>query len=148
MPPPPPEDAKFGAVRKYDVHTGIDLYVDAGTKVCAMEPGMVVAVCDFTGIAAESPWWLDTKAVMVEGASGVVLYGEIDTVLNKGDYVFEGDTIGHVLRVIKKDKGKPLAMLHLELYTPGTTEPVWWKLEEKQPENLLDPTRLIEFYGG
>jgi len=142
---PLPEEARFGAVRKHDVHTGIDLYAEAGTKVCAMEAGTVVAVVDFTGIAAESPWWLDTKAVMVEGASGVILYGEIETILNVGDYVFEGDTIGHILRVLKKDKGKPLAMLHLELYTHGTTVPVWWKHEDKQPENLLDPTDLPHF---
>ncbi len=36
-----------------------------------MEAGVVVGVEDFTGPAAGSPWWLPTKAVLVEGASGV-----------------------------------------------------------------------------
>lgn len=139
----PPYEGQFGAIRKHDIHTGIDLYADVGTKVYAMESGTVVAVLDFTGLAAESPWWLDTKAVMVEGPSGVILYGEIETDLKPGDYVFEDDLIGSVLRVLKKDKGKPLAMLHLELYTVGTKEPVWWKLNESKPDNLLDPTNLI-----
>jgi len=142
----PPAEGRFGSVRKYDTHTGVDLYAEVGTKVCAIESGTVVASMPFTGIAAESHWWLDTNCVMIEGASGVILYGEIETQLKAGDYVFEGDLIGVVLRVIKKDKGKPLAMLHLELYTPGTKEPVWWKLGESKPESLVDPTPLVESF--
>lgn len=142
----PPEEGQFGAIRKHDVHTGIDLYAEVGTKVFAMEAGTVVANVPFTGIPAESPWWLDTNAVMVEGESGVILYGELASNLKEGDYVFEGDLIGTVLRVLKKDKGKPLAMLHLELYTAGTKEPVWWYLNEPKPENLLDPTPLVKPY--
>lgn len=140
----PPAEGQFGAVRKHDTHTGVDLYAEVGTKVCAMEAGTVVASVPFTGIAAESPWWLDTSCVMIEGASGVILYGEIETQLKVGDFVFEGDLVGTILRVIKKDKGKPLAMLHLVLYTAGTKEPVWWRLGESKPENLFDPTSLIE----
>jgi murein DD-endopeptidase MepM/ murein hydrolase activator NlpD len=142
----PPAEGQFGAVRKHDTHTGVDLYAEVGTKVYAMESGTVVASMPFTGIAAESPWWLDTNCVMIEGASGVILCGEIETELKAGDFVFEGDLVGTILRVIKKDKGKPLAMLHLELYTPGTKEPVWWKLDEPKPENLVDPTPLVESF--
>jgi hypothetical protein len=111
-----------------------------------MESGTIVAIVPFTGIMAESPWWHDTKAIMVEGDSGVILYGEINPAenLTEGDFVFEGDFLGTVLRVLKKDKGKPVAMLHLECYSPGTKEPVWWNLKDSKPENLLDPTPLIE----
>mgnify|MGYP001225525882 CR=1 FL=1 len=142
----PTPDGQFGAVRKHDTHTGVDLYAEAGTKVYAIEAGTIVANVSFTGIAAESPWWLDTGAVMIEGDSGVILYGEIESDLKSGDYVFEGDLIGVVLRVLKKDKGKPLAMLHLELYTPGTKEPAWWRLGESKPETLVDPTPLVESF--
>lgn len=144
MPPMPPMDGQFGAVRKFDIHTGIDLHTSVGTKVYAMESGIVVAVLDFTGPDADSPWWNATKAVMVESESGVILYGEIEPKVNVGDYVFAGDLIGTILQVLKTDKGKPLAMLHLELYTHGTREPVWWKLNEPKPANLLDPTPLLE----
>lgn len=137
-------EGSFAAVRKHDIHTGVDLYCDVGTKVSAMEGGMVVAVLPFTGIMADSPWWLDTQAVMVESDTRVILYGEIDPCVKVGDYVFPGDPVGSVLRVIKRDKGKPLAMLHLECYTLGTREPVWWKHNDPQPENLIDPTPLVE----
>lgn len=142
----PGPEGSFAAVRKHDVHTGIDLYAEVGTKVVAMESGTIVAIVPFTGILAESPWWLDTKAIMVEGDSGVILYGEIDPNENLavGDFVFEGDFLGTIKRVLKKDKGKPLAMLHLECYTKGTVEPVWWHLDKPQPDNLLDPTPLVE----
>lgn len=144
MPPMPPMDGQFGAVRKFDIHTGIDLHTAVGTKVYAMEAGTVVAIVDFTGEYAESPWWNNTQAVMVEGDSGVILYGEIQPSVKVGDYVFAGGVVGTVLQVLKTDKGKPLAMLHLELYTTGTREPVWWKLDEPKPANLLDPTPLLE----
>lgn len=140
----PPLSGRFGAIREHDIHTGVDLFAPEGTIVHAIEPGMVVAVVPFTGIAAESPWWLDTQAVMVEGASGVILYGEVTPFREVGDFVFGGTTIGTVKRVLKKDKGKPVSMLHLECYVPGTTEPVWWKLNEPQPKELLDPTFLVE----
>lgn len=141
---PVPHYARFGAVRTHDIHTGIDLHCDPGTKVSAMEAGTVVAVVDFTGPEAGSPWWHSTKAVMVEGDSGVLLYGELRTSLNVGDYLFAGDYIGDIKTVLKIDKGKPLAMLHLELYTPGTKEPVWWTLNSPQPDDLLDPTFLLD----
>lgn len=69
----------FGAIRKYDIHTGVDLYVQQhnSNTVKAVEDGVVVSVVDFTGPAAESPWWNATKAILLEGKSGVVCYGEV-----------------------------------------------------------------------
>lgn len=138
----------FGAVRKYDVHTGVDLYAPVGTKVLAVEFGVVKAVIPFTGINAESPWWLPTDAVLIEGASGVVLYGELSSSLRSGMTVNAGDAVGTVQRVLRTDKlesieGHLPSMLHLELYEHDTVEPVWWRLHESKPSNLLDPTSFL-----
>ena len=135
---------QFGAVRKHDIHTGVDLYCPEGSVVVAVEDGIVVAVEDFTGSDAGSPWWLPTKAVLVEGASGVVVYGEVQPLLAEGSEVLRGMSVGKVLRVIRRDKGRPLAMLHLELMAPGTRTTLWWKLGQDQPAALRDPTELIE----
>jgi murein DD-endopeptidase MepM/ murein hydrolase activator NlpD len=136
---------KFGAVRKHDVHTGVDLYCAEGQPVQAVEAGTVVAILDFTGPKADSRWWRDTRAVMVEGAGHVVLYGEIREApeLAVGTVVQPGDTIGEVVRVLRQDRGLPTTMLHLELYAPGVREPVWWRLDEQQPAGLFDPTEWL-----
>lgn len=135
----------FGIQRKYDRHTGVDLYSERGVVVRAVEEGEVVAIFPFTGPEAESPWWLPTFAVMVEGVSGVVLYGEIEpvTTIWVGRRIKAGADIGHILPVLRHDKGKPTCMLHLELYVHGTRDAVWWRGGEK-PESLLDPTELLK----
>lgn len=109
----------------------------------ALEPGKVVAIEDFTGPKAGFPWWLDTQAVLVEGASGVICYGEISTQLLVGVEVTEGDIVGYIARVLKNDKGLPTCMLHFELYEHGTTHSVVWNLEEQCPKGLLNPTSLL-----
>jgi hypothetical protein len=98
---------------------------------------------NFTG-GTESPWWNDTMAVMIEGESGVVLYGEIapSPHMVVGTLVLAGDLVGTVLRVLKKNKGLPTTMLHMELYCPGTKAPVWW-IGGPQPKELQDPTELM-----
>jgi murein DD-endopeptidase MepM/ murein hydrolase activator NlpD len=133
---------KFAAVRKHDIHTGIDLYCTPGQPVQAVEAGTVVAILDFTGSKADSPWWRDTRAVMVESAEHVVLYGEIQEApgLAVGTTVQAGDVLGEVVQVLRQDRGLSTTMLHLELYAPGMREPVWWHLGESQPVGLLDPT--------
>lgn len=135
----------FGAVRKHDVHTGTDLYCPENTLVRAIELGTVVWVGPFTGLNAGSPWWNDTEAVMVEGPSGVILYGEVvvDMGVECGTLIEEGEGLGRVRRVLREDKGKPTSMLHLELYEPGATECVWWHLGDQQPESLCDSTRFL-----
>lgn len=138
----------FGAVRKYDIHTGVDLYTEVGTPVRAVESGVVKSVIPFTGIDADSPWWLPTDAVLVEGTSGVVVYGELTSLIQTGTTVNAGDIIGSVQRVLRTNKlenieGHLPSMLHLELYEHGTLEPVWWRLHEKRPASLLDPTPFL-----
>ena len=132
----------YGFKRKYDTHTGVDLYCNDGDNVYCIEGGVVVDICEFTGVN-ESPWWEDTYAIVIKGKSGFILYGEIipESNFKIGSDVKEGDLIGNVKRVLKKDKGvTPTSMLHLKLYN-DYTEPVWW-IDEKT-KNLKDITKLL-----
>lgn len=143
----------FGAIRKFDIHTGVDLYCSPGTAVYSVEDGEVIEIEKFTGPDAESPWWHETLAVLIRGSSGVVCYGEVSigyiphienpAYLKIGDQVSQGDLIGWTKQVLKKDKGKPMCMLHLEVYSSETNETVWWKKDESKPENLFDPTEKL-----
>ena len=135
----PPASGRFGAVRRHDVHTGVDLHAAEGSEVVAIEPGRVVAVVPFTGPAAGSPWWLPTRAVLVEDTDGVWVYGEVDPEVSVGDTVVEGQRLGTVARVLRRDKGAPTAMLHLERCAPGLRDPVWWRHGEPCPAVLQDP---------
>ena len=127
--------------RRQDIHTGVDLYAPEGMSVRSVEEGVVVAVERFTGEAAESPWWEETDAVLVEGPSGVVCYGEVWPKVDVGWRVPPGARVGVVRRVLKP--GKPNgSMLHLELYRPGTRQTVWWRGGERPP-GLLDPTERL-----
>jgi murein DD-endopeptidase MepM/ murein hydrolase activator NlpD len=125
----------------------VDLHCAEGTPVYAIEPGVVVAVEDFTGPKAGFPWWLDTQAVLVEGASGVLLYGELRAAVEVGAVVEAGARVGEVARVLRHDKGRPTSMLHFERYVTGTRASVVWALGEVQPACLLDPTELLERLG-
>lgn len=141
------EAGAFGAIRTHDIHSGVDLYCELGDPVFAMEGGIVVAVEAFTGPHADSPWWNDTWAVLIEGASGVFCYGELvpSWWIVPGVNVVHGELIGNITPVLKKDKGvNPPNMLHLELYKPGTKKSVWWRHGEEQPEELLDPTEILK----
>lgn len=140
----------FGSVRKHDVHTGVDLYVPASCLVYAFESGTVVAIEEFTGPEAESPWWLPTQAILVEGPTGVVCYGEVVAInLDVGDKVSQGQILAYVSPVLPEGKERPdipghsRFMLHFELYQRGTRETVWWYKDEPKPKNLKDPTDYL-----
>ena len=139
----------FAHRRRFHVHEGVDLYCPEGTPVSAVEDGVVVAVIEFTGTKAEppSPHWCDTQAIMVEGASGVVAYGEVGvgTGIRVGVRVGAGETIGHVRRVLIKEKTppRPMAMLHLELHEKGTRDCYEWPIDGPRPPSLLDPTPFL-----
>ena len=144
----------FRTTRRNHVHEGVDLYTPVMTKVYAVEDGTVVAVEQFTGAWAEPPsaWWNNTEAVLIEGVSGVVVYGEIlihDTI-EVDAKVQAGQYIGYVVQVLKHDKGRPQSMLHLELYRIGTRKSHAWKIDPKRltrigdrPIGLLDPTPYL-----
>lgn len=144
MPESIPDHGKFGAVRRHDVHTGVDLHTPEGTVVYAMEDGAVEDVGPFTGVAAGCPWWLDTDFVGVWGSSGYLVYGEVEALVKKGDVVTAGQPIARVKRVLRNDKGLPTSMLHLERYSKVVADHAYWYHNDPQPEHLVDPSGLIE----
>jgi hypothetical protein len=138
----------FGVVRKNHVHEGVDLYGEVGESVDAMETGIVVGLYQFTGEDVGSPWWNDTFCVLVAGESGVINYGEIHPWspdwVKVGDTIERGAQVGTLLSVLKKDKGKPMTMLHIERYVIGTKRHIdSWDLDKVWPAKLLDPTVLL-----
>ena len=145
LPKPFVDPGGFGTIRKYDIHTGIDLYCQDGDSVFAIEDGVVIAIEDFTGESAGSPWWEQTQAVVIKSGDLIWLYGEITTDLIVGQKMSEGQIIGKVKRVLKKDKQKtPTSMLHIELYN-NYNGSVIWEHNKLQPYGLLDPTnKLLE----
>ena len=144
------EPGAFGAVRKLDIHTGVDLYCENGDYVYAIEDGEVTAVIPFTGEHAESPWWENTFAILIYNAENdrTILYGEVTTQprLFSGNFITKesNSIIGFVKRVLKKDKGivPSTSMLHMEVYQGKVTDAVWWKLGEPKPESLQDVTYI------
>ena len=162
--PPQGHPGSFGAVRKHDVHAGVDLYCTAGTPVWPVEEGTVIDIIDFTGANvvdnAGNPmtWWRDTKAVLVKGRHGVVVYGEVDPVrdLKVGDFVTPYRVIANVIQVLPDEKLRPdieghsTSMLHLELHATAEDELAFrnnaqsvWELGALRPKGLLDPTELL-----
>lgn len=147
-----PEDldhpGAFGARRKHDIHTGVDLYCPDGELVYAICTGTVVAIIEhFTGPGAGTPWWNPTSAIMIEDVMGTFLYGEIkvDGSLYVGERIRPGRVLGTVAQVLKQDKGRPMSMLHVERFSHGVTEPspVWELDNPFAPSGLRDPTRLL-----
>lgn len=137
----------FGTPRKFDVHTGIDLYTKKDAEVFAIEDGEIVAIEWFTGKMVDMPWWNDTQAIAIKGKSGIINYGEVqphyDIVV--GDMVKEGDHIGWVTPVLKKDKGivPSTSMLHLELYSEYNGKWEIWNLGCDKPKNLFNPYYML-----
>lgn len=147
-----PHPGAFAYHRKGSQHTGIDLYTNEDEPIYPVEDGVVVGVEHFTGEWDASPWWENTDCVLVRGASGVVVYGELTTTLKVGDRVWCKDyrthitasEIGRVKRVIKKDRfhyeipGWRPTMLHLELYP-------WDKVVASKgfEDFIIDPTEYI-----
>ena len=150
--PLPPHVGSFGCRRKNHTHEGVDLYVPKDTPVYAVEDGTIVAVLTFTGehCTPPSPWWHNTWAVMVEGETGVVLYGEIVPSAGAvvGAAVRRGDLMGRVTPVLTKDKGRPMAMLHLELYDHGVRDCVEWLPGAPRPAGLRDPSPFLRPLAG
>ena len=134
----------FGYARSWYYHSGIDLYCPVGTTVRAIEDGEVVAVEHFTGPQTDSPRWNNTWAVLVHGASGTLVYGEMWPEVRPYDKVKSGDLLGHVLAVLKRDKGNGLAMLHFERYNCLVHQTADWRHNEDPPSGLVNPRPLLE----
>lgn len=145
-----PNHGRFGFKRKHDIHTGFDIYCNDGEPVYSIQNGIVVNICHFTGEKAKLPWWEDTEAILIESEVGTILYGEVyKTNLKIGDKVKEGQKISTVKRVLKKDKGLPTTMLHIELYKHGYVDDgVIWELNAPKPKYLLNiESLLFNIYG-
>lgn len=142
------EQGAFGALRGRYRHTGVDLYTGGPSNVFAVEAGTVVIVERFTGPDMH-PRWLETEAVLIEGPSGVVVYGEISADVKAGDEVRRGQRIGVVAPVLKEGAERPdipghsRYMLHIELHTPGTRATCDWLDGDPIPQSLLDPTTFL-----
>lgn len=139
--------AAFGHRRSYYFHPGVDLYCAENTYVVACEAGRIVNIEEFTGTHADpqSPWWNTTYSILIEGQSGVLGYCELHPAayLKRDMVIQEGDFLGTIIPVLKRDKGNGTTMLHFEQYVPGTFEHVTWHHEETRPANLVDPTDFL-----
>lgn len=142
----------FAFKRKNHIHEGIDVYAGYQEAVYNLFDGVVIAIRPFTGEHTQligilpSPWWNDTFCVLVKTKFGVINYGELtpDQSLSVGKQIKAGDNIGHVSRVLKKDKGRPLDMVHLERYTKDAIIPVVeWSIGAAKPRDLLPPGNLL-----
>ena len=149
------EPGAFGAVRKFDIHEGVDIYCEKHSKVYAMEDGEVVASYHYTGNAAKCDWWNDTWCIKIKGKSGVITYGELEMpeynrkLPSVGTFVKAGDFIGVVGQVLKDGKKRNdirnhnVCMLHIELRTENCHID-GWKLDEDRDKRLLDPTPYLK----
>lgn len=140
------EPGSFAAVRKHDIHCGVDIYLPEGTPVRFISSGVIVAVSQFTGEAVGTPWWNDTWAVYVynaqEGTTQV--YGELyppDLCVGQG--VESGALCGHVAKVLKVMKGRPMSMLHFEKYFGLVKESAEWLRGDPMPDKLMNPTKML-----
>jgi len=136
----------FGAIRRHDIHKGVDLYCPSGTPVYAVESGKVVDIRWFTGEKAGCSWWRNTMGISIEGETGVIVYGEmiVNKDIKSGDDIGQGQKLGEIEQVMKKDNGRPLSMLHFALHRHAVLSNGRWEIGKPQPSGLLDPTnRLI-----
>ncbi len=133
----------FGYVRKNHIHEGIDFYCENNDEVFAMEDGVVLDIKNFTGESVGSPWWNETQMIFIQHKDFCLNYGEIavNKKLKIGDSVKAGDLLGNVKTVLKKNKGRPMNMLHLEMYEKHIKTSInSWDLGLEKPNGLLDPT--------
>jgi hypothetical protein len=140
----------FSAVRKFDIHTGVDFYAEEGVPVIAIEEGIIIDVFKFTGKVVGTPWWNETYAVVVTSGKLTYVYGEVTPNVSIGDRVSSGDIVGYVKAVLKSDKGiTPTSMLHLEVWETGYyIKNFTWKLGEEKPEGLLNPLIVLDSNKG
>ncbi len=139
-----PYQGRFGGIRKFDIHTGLDLYCDVDETFYCIEDGIIINIFDFTGEYVGSPWWNKTKAILVKCDRYHILYGEVDTDLNIGTIVKKGDSLGIVKTVLKEDKGLPMTMLHMEAYELDYNgEGEVWNIGDSKPKNLLNIEHIL-----
>jgi hypothetical protein len=133
----------FGHIRKFDIHTGLDIYTDTDIEVTNLKNGVVYQMGLFTGPEAGSPWWNTTSYVVIKSESLFILYGEIEVQNVKiGQEIVKGQTLGKVIPVLKTYKKNPINMLHLECYSRYES-PAVWSLGSDKPVDLLNPLSIL-----
>lgn len=139
----------FSYQRKNHIHEGVDLYCESEDEVVAIEYGEVIKIMPFTGEQVGSPWWNETWSILVKHNSFYINYGELtpSNSISVGSILNEGDVLGYIKTVLKKDKGRPMTMLHIEMYdinSPLVEIPIKsWNLGQKKPKYLIDPTECL-----
>ena len=139
----------FGFTRKNHIHEGIDIYCEFGDEVFSMEDGEIIKIIPFTGEIAGSDWWNNTYSILVKHQNHFINYGEIIPCddLFVGEKIKKGKLLGYVTPVLKKDKGRPMNMLHIEAYSISSDTyniPIKiWKLNQPQHIHLLNPIDLL-----
>lgn len=133
----------FGAFRKHDIHTGIDLYVAPDTEVRSLLDGVVYQTGIFTGPEADSHWWNYTEYVVIKSDGVYILYGELLCSVGTGQLISKGDNIGTITPALKEHKNKnPRHMLHLEVYYQYS-HPVTWGHRDLRPKGLMNPRFIL-----
>lgn len=141
---------QFGYKRRFEHHSGVDLYCELGTRIIAVDAGEVIAVENFTGPLSSppSPWWNPTQAVLIRGKA-LFVYGEITACVEVGQKVRAGEVIGVVDKpVLKHFKGRPTVMMHFEHLITNADRSVVWPLRKKCPPALCDPTIWLKMAAG
>lgn len=133
----------FGFKRKNHIHEGIDIYCEENDIVYSISKGKVIKVDLFTGKEIGSPWWNTTYYIAIENEEYVFVYGELFPFVKEGDIIDIETQLGKIIPVLKEDKGRPLNMLHFEVYLrKDFFEPSEWV--SKKPKGLLDPIHILE----
>lgn len=140
--PLPPHPGAYGVSRKHHIHEGIDLYGVVDEPVFTIQDGIIVDIVPFTGIHTDTPWWNDTQAVVIADNTGYWVYGELIPVAGRyvGQQICEGEIVGRLVPVLKKDKGRPTTMLHLERWVGAYPYRYMWRLNTDGIPWLKDPT--------
>lgn len=127
-------------------HTGVDIQCEPEQQVVSMEYGVVVDIQPFIK-AKESNNVRKTKTIFVEGATGVIVYGNViyDSNLEIDQEVEAGQPIGKTVNIYRNKSNKHnVCYLHIEWYEPGTRKRVNWNPNYPKPEHLWDPsTKLL-----
>jgi hypothetical protein len=150
--PLPPHPGAFGDVRLRHIHEGVDLYTLPDTPIYAIEDGLIVGVTPLSGGATRNAYWHDMEAVLVQGKSGLLVYGELAPLkgLAPAQKVKAGELLGHIYpkgyhykNTNRKDEDEDHRFFHLELHHPEIRLPTKWLVDQPKPETLHDPTPFL-----
>lgn len=143
----------FAFQRKFDIHTGIDLYGSDGDEVFAIYDGIVVDKGYFTGPLLGHKWWNTTFYVTIQHGDIQLIYGEIaEPLLQLGQKVKSGEKIGTLVPVLPEEKLRfdipkhSVTMLHLEcLKTKNVIKP--FGTNNFIPDFLISPEPILQSLG-